>query len=73
MEKLHILLLTITSIMSSGNRKMEHPSFRATLMIYVEFNFLSSSAICPTDIDLNVSIVACKITYSHHINVKLNV
>lgn len=30
--------------MSSGNKKTEHPSFRATLIIYVAFNFLSSSA-----------------------------
>lgn len=35
----------LTSIISSGNKKMEHPSFRATLIIYVAFNFLSSSAI----------------------------
>lgn len=31
-------------MMSSGNRKTEHPSFRATLMMYVAFNFFSSSA-----------------------------
>lgn len=29
--------------MSSGNKKIEHPSFRATLIMYVAFNFFSSS------------------------------
>ncbi|RHN58156.1 hypothetical protein MtrunA17_Chr5g0448061 [Medicago truncatula] len=43
------IIFCLTSIMSSGNRKMEHPSFLATLIIYVEFNFLSSSVICTTD------------------------
>lgn len=30
-------------MMSSGNRKTEHPSFRAILMMYVAFNFFSSA------------------------------
>lgn len=34
----------ITSTMSSGNKKMEQPSLRATVIKYVAFNFLSSSA-----------------------------
>jgi hypothetical protein len=29
--------------MSSGNRKIEQPSFRATLIMYVAFNLFSSS------------------------------
>ena len=29
--------------MSSGNKKMEQPSFRATLIMYVAFNLFSSS------------------------------
>lgn len=36
---------SLTSTISSGNKKIEHPSFRATLIIYVAFDFLSSSAI----------------------------
>ena len=32
-----------TSMMSSGNRKIEQPSFRATLIMYVAFNLFSSS------------------------------
>lgn len=32
-------------MMSSGNKKMEQPSFRATLIMYVAFNFFSSSII----------------------------
>lgn len=31
-------------MMSSGNKKVEHPSFLATLIIYVAFSFFSSSA-----------------------------
>lgn len=34
-----------TSMMSSGNKKMEQPSFRATLIMYVAFNFFSSAII----------------------------
>jgi hypothetical protein len=33
----------VTSIMSSGNKKTVHPSFLATLMMYVAFSFFSSS------------------------------
>lgn len=32
-------------MMSSGNKKMEQPSFRATLIMYVAFNFFSSAII----------------------------
>jgi len=33
-----------TSKISSGSKKIEHPSFLATLMMYVAFKFFSSSA-----------------------------
>jgi hypothetical protein len=33
----------VTSVMSSGNKKTVHPSFLATLMMYVAFSFFSST------------------------------
>jgi hypothetical protein len=38
--------------MSSGNKNTVHPSFRATLIIYVAFSFFSSSATIKTNMIL---------------------
>lgn len=47
-SKIQALSCNLTSMMSSGNKKMEQPSFRATLIIYVAFNLFSSSTIITT-------------------------